>query len=133
MLFLDTSALVKRYVEEEGTKLVLQRMAEDPEWVAASVARTEAEITLCRLGFESGGSADAWRLLREDWARCHVVPLDPACLEQASALGCAHQLRTLDALHLAAAQRLPQPFVLLTFDRRQADAARAMGFVVEGA
>ncbi|HTS15052.1 MAG TPA: type II toxin-antitoxin system VapC family toxin [Candidatus Sulfotelmatobacter sp.] len=133
MLFLDTSALVKRYVAEEGTELVLRRMAEDPEWVAAALARAEAAISLCRLGFDSHGSADTWRLLREDWARCHVVPLDPACLELASELGCAHQLRTLDALHLAAARRLPQPLVLLTFDRRQADAARAIGLIVEGA
>ena len=40
---------------------------------------------------------------------------------------------TLDTLHLAAADRLPQPLVMLAFDRRQADAACAMGTVVEGA
>ncbi len=133
MLFLDTSALIKRYVEEDGTRLVLRRMGEDPEWVVSAVARPEAEITLCRLGFTTSGTTTAKARLREDWERCHVVPVDPACLERAAELGCQYEVRTLDALHLAAADRLPQPLVMLTFDRRQADAARAMGLIVEGA
>ena len=133
MLFVDTSALVKRYVAEEGTDLVLERMTADPGWVVSAVARTELEITLCRLGFERDGRAAVWRRVRDDWERCHVVPLDPACLERAGELGCRFDVRTLDALHLAAADRLPGPLVVLTFDRRQADAARAMELVVEGA
>lgn len=133
MLFLDTSALVKRYVEEEGTEAVVQKMDGDREWVVSSVARTEAEITLCRLGFDRDDSAGVWRRLREDWERCHVVPVDPACLERAGEIGCQYEIRTLDAVHLAAADRLPRPLVVLTFDRRQADAARAMHLVVEGA
>lgn len=133
MLFLDTSALIKRYVEEDGSPLVLRRMSEDPEWVVSAVARTEAEITLCRLGFEWSDAAAVRASLDADWERCHVVPVDPACLERAAELGCDYQVRTLDALHLAAADRLPQGLVMLTFDRRQADAARAMGLIVEGA
>jgi predicted nucleic acid-binding protein len=133
MLFLDTSALVKRYVEEEGTEFVLRRMDEDPEWVVSSVARTEVEIALCRLGFDPAGTADLRQRLREDWERCYVVPVDPACLLGAAGIGCQYQIRTLDALHLAAADRLPRPLVMLTFDRRQADAARSMAIVVEGA
>lgn len=138
MLFLDTSALIKRYVEEDGTRLVLRRMGEDPEWVVSAVARPEAEITLCRLGFTTSGTTTsgtttAKARLRGDWEHCHVVPVDPACLERAAELGCQYEVRTLDALHLAAADRLPQPLVMLTFDRRQADAARAMGLIVEGA
>ena len=132
MLFLDTSALVKRYVEEDGTGLVLERMGADPEWVVSSVARTEAEITFCRLGFDRD-SADIWRRLGDDWERCHVVPVDPDCLERARDIGCRYEVRTLDAIHLAAADRLPRPLVVLTFDHRQADAARAMELVVEGA
>lgn len=133
MLFLDTSALLKRYVEEAGTDLVLRRMDEDREWAVASVARTEAEITLCRLGFEPDGSAEVWRRLREDWERCHVIPVDPTCLGRAAEIGCRYEVRTSDALHLAAADRLPRPLVVLTFDRRQADAARSLEFAVEGA
>jgi uncharacterized protein len=133
MLFLDTSALLKRYVEEEGTTLVLQLMGQDLDWAVSAVARTEAEITLCRLGFDPSVDASTKSSLGEDWEHCHVVPIDPACLARAAELGCQHDIRTLDALHLAAADRLPQPLVMLTFDRSQADAARAMGLTVEGA
>jgi uncharacterized protein len=133
MLFLDTSALIKRYVDEDGTELVLRRMDEDREWVVSDVALTEARISLCRLGFATDPPADAWRRLREDCDRCLVVPLDAACLERGAEVGCQYDVRTLDALHLAAADRLPRPLVLLTFDRRQADAARSMDLIVEGA
>jgi predicted nucleic acid-binding protein len=133
MLFLDTSALIKRYVEEDGTALVLRRMSEDLEWVVSAVARTETEISLCRLGIDTSVDAAATSRLGQDWGHCHVVPMDPACLARAAELGCRYDVRTLDALHLAAADRLPQPLVMLTFDRRQADAARAMGLTVEGA
>ena len=132
MLFLETSALVKRYVDEDGTEIVLRRMRDDSEWVVSALARAEAEITLCRLGF-SRDAGDVWQRLREDWERCHVVPVDPACLERAAEIGCEFEVRTLDALHLAAADRLPRPVVMLTFDRSQADAARSMDLVVEGA
>lgn len=133
MLFLDTSALLKRYVEEVGTDLVLRRMDEDGEWAVSSMARTEAEISLCRLGFEQGESAEVWQRLRDDWERCHVIPVDPSCLGRAAEIGCRYEVPTLDAVHLAAADRLPQPLVVLTFDRRLADAARAMEIAVEGA
>ena len=132
MLFLDTSALIKRYVAEDGTDVVLARMRDDPEWVASALARTEAEITLCRLGFPMD-EGDVWQRLRADWERCHVVPVDPACLERATEIGCEFEVRTPDALHLAAADRLPRPLVMLTFDQRQADAARSLDIAVEGA
>ena len=68
--------------------------------------------------------------LDEDWGRFHVVPLDAECMDRAIELGCEHQLRTLDAIHLAAARRLPGPMRLLTFDDRQATAAAAIGLEV---
>ena len=133
MLFLDTSAILKRYVEEEGTELVLRRMGDDTEWVVSALARTEAEIALCRLGFERDASGEPAQRLRDDLERCHIVPVDVASLERAAEIGCRYDIRTLDALHLAAAERLPRPLVMLTFDRRQADAARAMDLTVVGA
>ena len=133
MLFLDTSALVKRYVAEAGSDLVLQRMDDDREWVVSAVARTEAEITLCRLGFGPDQIAELSERLRRDWERCLVVPVDPACLDRATEIGCRYQVRTLDAVHLAAADRLPAQPVVLTFDHRQAEAARMMDLAVEGA
>ncbi len=60
------------------------------------------------------------------------MPIDGRCLADAAGIGCAHELRTLDAIHLATADRLPKPLTFLTFDRRQAAAARALGIAAVG-
>jgi hypothetical protein len=56
-----------------------------------------------------------------------VVPVDDLCLARAVEIGCEHRVRTLDAVHLAAAERLPPPVRFLTFDARQGGAAQALG------
>jgi predicted nucleic acid-binding protein len=130
MLFLDTSALVKRYVQEPGSEFVAEVMAQDGDWVASALARAEGSITLCQRGFDPDTLADVQRQLDEDWQRIRVVPLDAECLSLAVELGCAYRLRTLDAVHLAAARRLPDPFRVLTFDYRQVAGAIGLGMVV---
>lgn len=128
MLFLDTSALLKRYVDEEGTALVVRLMNEDRTWAVSAIARTEAEIALCALAMSD--RANLREQLADDLERAYVVPVDPACLERAAEIGCEHGIRTLDAVHLAAADRLPRPVRLVTFDQRQAVAARGLGLKV---
>lgn len=132
MLFLDTSALLKRYVDEAHTALVLELMDGDPEWSASALALAEAEVSLCRLGLDTNNGVATHRRLADDWERFRVVPVDAACLFRAVEIGCDHQVRTLDAIHLAAADRLPRPLAFVTFDRRQASAARALGGDVFG-
>lgn len=133
MLVLDTSALVKRYVDEVGTAEVVRLMAEDTVWSASALCRAEAHVTLCHLGFEETVERQLGRALQDDWMRFHVVPVDDLCLARASEIGCQRKLRTLDAIHLAAADRLPRPFRFVTFDVRQADGAQQLGFDVAGA
>jgi predicted nucleic acid-binding protein len=130
MLFLDTSALVKRYVLEPGSQLVADVMAQDTEWVASAVAHAEGSVTLCHSRLDAEALVAAQRELDEDWQRFRVVPLDAECLSLAVELGCAYQLRTLDAIHLAAARRLPAHFRVVTFDQRQASAAIGLGMEV---
>ncbi len=130
MLFLDTSALLKRYIDEVDTPLVLELMDGDLDWSASALAYPEAEVNMCRLGLVGGLGESIHRRLADDWERFRVVPIDTACLFRAAEIGCAHQVRTLDAIHLAAADRLPRPLAFLTFDRRQASAARALGVEV---
>lgn len=70
------------------------------------------------------------RAVRDDWERVNVVPLDQPCLDRAAELGRTQPLRTVDALHLAAADRLPRPVTFATFDPRQIGVALALGFTV---
>ena len=63
-----------------------------------------------------------------------IVELDEVTCETAAAIAEMTRVRTLDALHLAAAQRVGGSAVpFLTFDLRQAQAARTLGLIVLGA
>jgi len=129
-LFLDTSALLKRYIDESGTREVIERMAEDERWVASALAEAEAHVALCHL-LDDAQLKTQRRRLRQDWERFLVVPVDGLCLFEAVEIGCQQHVRTLDAIHLAAASRLPDAVRFLTFDHRQAAAARAIGLDVD--
>jgi predicted nucleic acid-binding protein len=60
-----------------------------------------------------------------------IIELDEATCDSAALIAESTGVRTLDALHLAAAQRVSAPGVgFLTFDLRQAQAARAIGITV---
>ncbi len=129
MIFLDTSALVKCYIVEPGSDAVMQAMARDEAWAASVLAGTEARMALCRRGPEGASDSPVQRQLLDDFDRFVTVPIDSQCLRDASAIGCRHRIRTLDAIHLAAAMRLPS-VSFLSFDEQQIDVARALGLEV---
>lgn len=133
MLVLDTSALLKRYVAEPGTEAVLAAMDADLLWFASALCECEARVALCHLELDPPLLDERLRALANDWQRFHVVPVDDLCLERATKIGCEQRVRTLDAIHLAAAERLPRPTPFLTFDRRQSEAAVALGLELVGA
>lgn len=130
MLVLDASALVKRYVQEAGTEDVVSLMSSDSGWCASALCRAETHVTLCHRGFGEAVQQGLARSLEADWEHFVVVPVDDLCLARAAEIGCDRKLRTLDAIHLAAADRLPRPFTFVTFDVRQAEGARSLGFEV---
>ena len=122
-LFVDTSALVKRYVAEPGRDEVLAAMASDEVWVASALARTEAALCLARVAVTPRQAERLQRLLADDWDAFHVVPVDDRCLATAAELGANYGVTASTAIHLAAATRLPKPVRFLTLDPRQVSAA----------
>jgi len=129
-LALDTTGLLARYLSGPHREVALAASAADPDWCASALALTEALM----LAEHVTDSAIEQRALRgavlDDWQRIHVVPVDAACLDRAAELGRTHPLRTPDAVHLAAADRLPRPVTYCTFDSRQIPVALALGFTV---
>lgn len=81
---------------------------------------------ICRIGYVEtiravglAAGAPATRPVREEWPSFGVLEVDEALTEQAAHLAVEHDLRTLDALHLAAALLLPpDQLVLATWNRR---------------
>ncbi|MBK01850.1 MAG: type II toxin-antitoxin system VapC family toxin [Actinomycetota bacterium] len=127
---LDTSALLKRYLSEPGHRLVNQHLKQDTVWCASALARTEVQLSLHRVASGPVEQRKLWSTFREDWDRIAVVPLDERCLARSVEIGANFQLQTVDALHLAAADRLPRPLTYLTFDSHQIPAALSLGFDV---
>ena len=129
-IFVDTSALVKRYVHEPDRDLVIETMAGEDTWIASALARSEAMLTLHQLAPGPHSQARLWHAFRDDWDAFLVVPVDDRCLARAVDLGAQFSLRLVDAIHLAAADRIPRPLRYLTFDRRQIPAVTALGIEV---
>jgi len=127
---LDTSALLKRYVSEPEQELVNTYLRRDKEWCASALTRTEVHLALHRIASGPVEQQQLWSTFRSDWERIAVVPVDQRCLARAVELGAAYQLATIDAIHLASADRLPKPLTYLTFDSHQIPAALDLGFEV---
>jgi predicted nucleic acid-binding protein len=131
-LYLDSSALIKRYVDEPDSDAAEALLLSDPEWVTAQITLVEVRLALHRR-LDEPATRFAVEALERDWRRLLVVAVDEITCRLASELGVTTGARSLDALHLAAAERAggrSLPFV--TFDLRLGHAARSLGFAVLG-
>jgi predicted nucleic acid-binding protein len=131
-LYVDTSALLKRYVLEGDSADCERILASDTDWITARHTWVEVLRNLHRL-LTGSERARIEGIFRSDWSRMAIVELDKETCENAADLAKAHTVRTLDALHLAAALRVGAvAFPFVTYDVRQAAAARKLGMVVLG-
>jgi len=124
--YLDTSAFLKLVVREPESQALLKSIGRWQDRVSATLLRTEAVRALRRAGQEAAiGPA------RRLFEGMRLVRLDEPLLDRAGELS-PQGLRSLDAIHLAAALALgPDLGVLLTYDSRLAEAARSVGLAVE--
>ncbi len=129
-LYVDTSALIRRYVHDRHRAIVLDAMTNDDAWCASALVRSETQLALHRVSVTSRQQENLWRSLRDEWEAFWVVPLDDRCMARSVEIGATYGVRIVDAIHLAAASRLPAPIRYLTFDRQQIPAADALGFEV---
>jgi len=132
-LYVDSSALLKRYVDEPDSELADSLLGSDPTLVTARHTIVEVRRNLARL-LDGRDLASARSAFARDLGVLSIVELDEVTCEGAATVAEVTGVRTLDALHLAAAQRVGGPAVpFLTFDARRAQAARALGLTVVGA
>jgi predicted nucleic acid-binding protein len=137
-LYLDSSALVKLYVEEEGSSMVRQ-WVDDADTVATSIlAFVEARAAFARPHREKRISSAAHaRLVRDfaaDWDRYLVLEATQPLMRLAGRLAATHALRAYDAIHLASAkilrEKLAEPVLFASWDARLAAAVRKEGLEV---
>lgn len=130
-LYVDSSALLKRYVDEHDSDVAAQLMAADPVLITSRLAEVEVRRNLARL-LEVDEAGAAKRQFLADLDAFALVSLDAVTCNEAARIAEQTLCRSLDALHLAAAVRAGPATTLLTFDHRQAQTARLLGLSVTG-
>lgn len=123
-VYLDSSALVKLVVLETESKALAGHLRERPNRMSCALARVEVIRAVRAHGRPAINRA------RQLLERISLLRLDDVLLDQAAALNGA-TLRSLDAIHLAAAQALGAGLAeVITYDHRMADAAQQIGLPV---
>ena len=132
-VFFDSSAFVKRYIQEAGTEEIVAWCDRATEIVLAGIALPEIISAFCRLRRESRIDNTQYRQLKtllltdiEDAAICDLTPLVIA--RTITALE-ASALRGMDAIHIGSAL-IMQADVFITTDERQVEAALRAGLRV---
>lgn len=127
LFYLDASALVKLLCDEEGSD-ALRAFLLDAEMVSCDLALAELARAVRRASARDRRLplADLLQRTAELMEAVALVPVDRPVLLEAGALP-EPSLRTLDAVHVAAAVSLPVLDAFVTYDERQGAAARLAG------
>lgn len=131
-LYVDASALLKSYVEEPDSAIAVAHLQSDPVLVTSWVTAVEVRRNLALL-LEGSARTSAISAFETDLDAFALVSAGELVCRAAARIGEVLGVRSLDAIHLASAQQLQIPGIaFLTFDLRQAQAARSLGFTVLG-
>ena len=135
MLYLDTSALVKLYLDEPGRSVVTAAVSAEGVVATQELAYIETHAAFSRAEREGRLTHPDLDRLRDeferDWPSYLVIKVSQPLLEQSVKLVDSFALRAYDAVHLAAAQTLAreagEPVSFACFDRRLNRAAEVLG------
>lgn len=138
ILYVDASALVKRYVSERGSTEVINLTASAKIVATSLISRAEVSAAFARavrLGvLDSDGGQKARRRFSREWPDLARLPVSEALVSRAETLAWDYGLRGYDAVQLASAltwqESIGQNVVLVTFDRQLWQAAPGAGVQV---
>ncbi len=133
-LYLDSSALIKRYIHETGSEKVLNLCSKADQLILSVLCVPEAVSTFCRLKRQRHLTEDVYQLLKkdleEDLQEALIVKMEEEIIEKSVECLEKQPLSTLDSIHLATAL-FQKCDLFLSADIQQRKAAQAMGLKVE--
>jgi predicted nucleic acid-binding protein len=135
ILYLETTNLVKLYVQEKDSGDVAKLVSEAEAVATSIIAYAEARAAFARKLREKGISdEDHTRIkndLDRDWENIFIIKLTDAVVRSAGDLAEKRSLRGSDALHLASALELrkavPLPVLFSSSDARLRESAKEEG------
>jgi predicted nucleic acid-binding protein len=133
--YLDTSSLVKLYVEEQGSPAIADLVKSSKVTASSLVAYAEARAAFARRFREKAFPTDEYEILNatfnDDWTHYLKVEVTDKLVRLAGDLAEKHGLRGFDAIHLAAAvtlrRELTAPIIFSCFDRKLQKASKVEG------
>ncbi|OGA49971.1 MAG: hypothetical protein A3G24_07880 [Betaproteobacteria bacterium RIFCSPLOWO2_12_FULL_62_13] len=137
IVYLDASALVKRYVAEVGSAEVATLIGEAQAIGTAVVSRAEVAAALAkaaRVGLVTREAAlTALNAFNADWQHLIRIQFGEPLAARAGTLAWEHGLRGYDAVHLATAlfwrETLGEAVTVATYDRELWRGAQASGLL----
>ena len=138
ILYLDSSALVKRHVTEPGSDQV-EGIAKTAELLAtAIISRAEVSAALAKAvrvgGLNKAQALTSLESFRKEWQNYLRLDLNESAIARADNLVWDHPLRGYDSVHLASAliwqEAMDQPVTFATYDQQLWRSAERVGLLV---
>ena len=135
ILYLDTSALLKKYFRETGSDEVIARWKDATGIVTSSVAYAEALASIHRKKRDVKFNNDIFQkiihLFRRDWNSLIRVEVTDELNDWINKIVSRYPLRGFDAIHLASAlivhDKLSENFLFACYDNKLLEAAQSAG------
>jgi predicted nucleic acid-binding protein len=135
ILYMDASALVKRYIEEAGSDQVSDWINNADMIATSIISRTEVVAALSRAFrmkiITEEGAQKAISLFHSEWESIPRLPVTEMTVARGDNLAWQLGLRGYDAIHLASAiilqEEINSPITMFTFDRQLWEAAKTVG------
>jgi predicted nucleic acid-binding protein len=135
ILYLDTSALIKKYFKEVGSPETISKWREASEIVTSSVAYAETMASFYRKKREVNINAGLFGTIldsfQSDWKSFIRVDVTDELNAAINRIVADYPLRGFDAIHLASAliiyERLPEEFLFACYDQKLLQAAQMEG------
>ena len=139
LLYLDTSAWLKLYVEEDGSEAVHAAVEQSEQTCTHLIAYAELRAALAKAQRMNRLTAEQKAVLlpviEQDWETLNVILPTEMLIKRAGNLADQFGLRGYDSIHLAAAeaislQIMPQPLVFACFDKHLNESAKLLGMTI---
>ena len=131
ILYLDASALVKRYIAEKNSLQVNAWITSADAVVTSLITRSEVSAAIGRAHrmkwITYDDALSALETFRKEWGKLQRLPVNEVTVERADSLAWEHNLRGYDAVHLATAllwqETIGSTVIVATFDAQLSEVA----------